>query len=78
MPRRFKSEVVYTSHIISVDAPHEKEEVIFLVLEPSDKHWNKWMEEFPVQYWALNLYTGEKFEFHRNSIIAENAKELLT
>lgn len=74
--RRFKSEVTYVSRCISTET-YEEEEVIFLVLRPSDKYWNAWTHP-PVQYHALNLITGVWFEFHRNSIIAENAKELLT
>lgn len=73
LPRTFKPGVTYRSEIYTDGGGLE--ETFFVVVKPSDKHWNPYSNP-PVQYWALNLYTGEKFEFHRDSIVAENAKEL--
>jgi len=73
-PRTFRKGVTYVSHSKDFYTGND-EEFLFYVLGPSDKYWNKWMGS-AIQYWAINLYTGEKFEFHRDSVIAQDAREL--
>ncbi len=75
--RVFKVGVTYVSNVMSYET-EGSEEVMFLVISPSDKHWNRWMQPHPVEYHALNLYTGERFDFHRDSLIAENSEEMFT
>lgn len=74
-PRTFEPGVTYTSHALSYDTG-EREEILFTVLAPSDKYWNRWMGP-AIEYWALDLCSGSVFEFHRDSVLAENATELL-
>lgn len=71
-PRTFKTGATYVSSKVLWDG---SEETIFLVLKPCEA-WNKWYNPHPVQYLALNLFTGETFKFHRDSHIADDAKEL--
>lgn len=68
--RRFTKNQVYLSHGLNFDTGQD-EEVMFLVLA-SKKTLTFSVE--PMTYWAVDLYTGVKFEFHRDSIISENAR----
>lgn len=68
--RKFDKGAVYFSHGIDFDTGKD-EEFLFVVLSPSKKIM---YYEDPIQYWAIDLYSGVKFEFHRDSITAENAR----
>lgn len=70
-PRTFKSGAVYVTQVMSESDPGW-EEIMFLVMRQADPFWHP----HPAQYWALNLFTGVHFQFHRDSIVAENAEEL--
>lgn len=67
--RRFTDGVVYRSTAFNFDTG-EREEVHFLVL--NERKFRSFVPD-PIAWWALNLYTGEKFEFHRDLVLAENA-----
>lgn len=67
-PRVFKEGVVYFSE----GGAFGGGEAVFLVIKPTKRVMLDWL--YPVQYEALNLYTGQQFEFHRDSILAENAR----
>lgn len=68
--RKFDKGGVYLSHGLDFDTGKD-EELMFVVLGPSV---TLTFYHDPIQYWAVDLYSGVKFEFHRDSITADNAK----
>jgi hypothetical protein len=72
--RKFDTGGVHSSHGLNLDTGRD-EEFVFVVLGPSVTV-TYYLD--PIQYWAINLYTGEKFEFHRDSITADNARPCLS
>jgi hypothetical protein len=71
----FKLWVTYVSRQLLLKRRMEVD-VIFLVLTCSKR--TKWwdLSSTPFQYSAVNLESGERFEFNLDSILAENSKEL--
>ncbi len=73
-PRVFETGVVYLA--VTPSYGTDKTEDFYLVLGPSKKFMNDYLDKLPVQYHYLNLLTGEQGEFHRASYFASAAKPL--